>query len=141
MSAVPDLSRLEPGQELPVRHFKAEPVQLFLYNAALWNADRIHFDHPYTTQTESYPALGMAGPLLGDWLAQAANDWVGDAGQLCSFEYSNRRACYVGDALRSVGKVRSVDVATGEVVLELAILNQKDEVTTPGTAVVRLRRA
>jgi len=131
MTAVPDLSRLEPGQELPVREFKAETVQLFLYNAALWNADRIHFDEPYTTRTETYPALVMAGPLLGDWLAQAANDWVGAAGRLCSFEYSNR-------PLRSVGKVRSVDAATGEVVLELAILNQKDEVTTPGTAVVRI---
>jgi len=140
MTAVPDLTSLVPGQELPVRTFKAEPVQLFLYNAALWNADRIHFDHPHTTQVEGYPALVMAGPLLGDWLAQAANEWVGDAGVLCSIEYSNRRACYVGDTLRSVGKVKSIDASTGEVVLELAILNQADEVTTPGAAVVRIRR-
>jgi hydroxyacyl-ACP dehydratase HTD2-like protein with hotdog domain len=140
MTAVPDLARLAPGQELPVRTIQAEPVQLFLYNAALWNADRIHFDYPHTTAVEGYPALVMAGPLLGDWLAQAANNWVGDAGVLCSIEYSNRRACYVGDVLRSVGKVKSVNLASGEVVLELAILNQADEVTTPGTAVVRIGR-
>ena len=141
MSAIPDLKLLAPGQELPVRTFQCEPVQLFLYNAALWNADRIHFDHPHTTVTEGYPALVMAGPLLGDWLAQAANEWVGDAGFLCSIEYSNRRACYVGDVLRSVGKVKSVDVETGDVVLELAIVNQRSEVALPGTAVVRLARA
>jgi 3-methylfumaryl-CoA hydratase len=141
MTAIPDLATLVAGQELPVRVFQAEPVQLFLYNAALWNADRIHFDHPYTTQVETYPALVMAGPLLGDWLAQAANDWVGERGCLVSIEYSNRRACYVGDTLRSVGKVKSVDAASGEVVLELAILNQADDVTTPGVATVRLHRS
>jgi 3-methylfumaryl-CoA hydratase len=141
MSAVPDLKLLAPGQALPVRTFPCEPVQLFLYNAALWNADRIHFDHPHTTATEGYPALVMAGPLLGDWLAQAANEWVGDAGFLRFIEYSNRRACYVGDVLRSVGKVKSVDAGSGDVVLELAIVNQRDEVALPGTAVVRLARA
>lgn len=140
MTAVPDLDSLEAGQELPVRVFHAEPVQLFLYNAALWNADRIHFDHPYTTQREGYPALVMAGPLLGDWLAQSATEWLGEAGQLLSIEYSNRKACYVGDTLRSVGKVMSIDRATAQVVLELAIVNQAGETTTPGTAVVRINR-
>ena len=76
-----------------------------------------------------------------DWLAQAANEWAGDAGFLRSIEYSNRRACYVGDVLRSVGQVRSVDTESGDVVLELAIVNQRDEVALPGTAVVRLARA
>jgi 3-methylfumaryl-CoA hydratase len=141
MTAVPDIGRLEPGQELPVRVFHAEPVQLFLYNAALWNADRIHFDQPHTTQVEGYPALVMAGPLLGDWLAQSATEWLGEAGQLVSIEYSNRKACYIGDVLRSVGKVKSVDRLTAEVALDLAILNQASEITTPGTAVVRIYRA
>ena len=140
MKAVPDLALLAPGQELPERMFQCEPVQLFLYNAALWNADRIHFDHPHATTVEGYPALVMAGPLLGDWLAQAANEWLGDAGFLRSIEYSNRRACYVGDVLRSVGQGKSVDAKSGDVVLDVAIVNQRDEIALPGTVVVNLGR-
>jgi len=36
------------GDALPERELTPDNVQLFLYNAALWNAHRIHFDEPYT---------------------------------------------------------------------------------------------
>jgi hypothetical protein len=67
-------------------------------------------------------------------------EWMGDAGQLLSFEYSNRRVAYSGDILQSVGKVSAVDRDKAEVSVELAILNQAGEVTTPGSAVIRLSR-
>ena len=141
MTAMPDLHSLREGDELPVREFRPDAVQLFLYNAALWNAHRIHFDHPYATGVEGYPELVVAGPLLGDWLTQCAVDWLGESGRLVSFEYANRQLCYVGEILRSVGRVLSVDREKSEAVLSLAILNSAGEVTTPGTAVVRFARA
>jgi 3-methylfumaryl-CoA hydratase len=140
MTAAPDIDSLEPGDKLPVREFRPDTIQIFLYNAALWNAHKIHFDQPYATMVEGYPGLVVAGPLLGDWLTQCAVEWLGESGRLLSIEYSNRRASYVGDVLRSVGKVRSVDRSKAEVVLDLAILNQADEVVAPGTAVVRFER-
>jgi hypothetical protein len=52
--------------------------------------------------------------------------------------YSNRRAAFVGERLRSTGTVTAVDGETGELRIEVAILNERDEVLAPGTAVVRL---
>ena len=141
MIAMPDIDTISEGELLPVLEFRADAVQLFLYNAALWNAHRIHFDHPYTTAVEGHRRLVIAGPLLGDWLTQCALEWLGECGRLLSFEYSNRKLTYVDEVLRAEGKVLSVDRGKAEAVLGLAIRNQSGEVTTPGTAVVRLERA
>ena len=112
-------------------------MQLFLYNAALWNAHRIHYDYVYATEVEGYPGLVIAGPQMGDWLTQCAIEWLEDDGKLASIEYSNRKAAYIGETLRTGGKVASVDPKTGTVELELYIKNEGNEVVTPGSATVR----
>ena len=38
------LEKIESGEVLPEREFNVDNVELFMYNAALWNAHRIHFD-------------------------------------------------------------------------------------------------
>ncbi len=137
MSKLSRIKSIKPGDLLPEREFEPDNVQLFLYNSALWNAHRIHFDHPYATEVEGYPGLVIAGPLLGDWLTQSVIEWLGDDGKLASIEYSNRKASYIGETLRSGGKVLSSEQDTGTVELELFIKNEADEVITPGVAVVR----
>jgi 3-methylfumaryl-CoA hydratase len=137
MSAMSRIQSIKPGDVLPERQFKPDNVQLFLYNSALWNAHRIHYDYPYATEVEGYPGLVMAGPLLGDWITQSVIEWLGDDGKLASIEYSNRKASYIGEVLRSGGKVLSVDQETGTVELEMHIKNEADEVITPGVAIVR----
>ena len=135
-----DMSRfksIKPGDLLPERQFEPDNVQLFLYNAALWNAHRIHFDYPYATEVEGYPGLVMAGPLLGDWLTQSVIEWLGDDGKLASIEYSNRKASYIGETLRSGGRVLAIDIDRREVELELGIRNEADEVIAPGVAIAR----
>ena len=128
---------IKPGDLLPEREFKPDNVQLFLYNSALWNAHRIHYDYPYATDVEGYPGLVIAGPLLGDWLTQSVIEWLGDDGKLTSVEYSNRKASYIGETLRSGGKVVSSEQDSGTVELDMYIKNEADEVITPGTAIVR----
>jgi 3-methylfumaryl-CoA hydratase len=137
LSDVSRIQSIKSGDLLPERQFQPDNVQLFLYNAALWNAHRIHFDHPYATEVEGYPGLVIAGPLLGDWLTQSVIEWLGEDGQLISIEYSNRKASYIGEILRSGGKVISQDQDAGSAELELYIKNEADEVITPGMAVVR----
>ena len=137
MSNLSRIESIKPGDLLPERQFEPDNVQLFLYNSALWNAHRIHFDHPYATEVEGYPGLVIAGPLLGDWLTQSVIEWLGDDGNLASIEYSNRKASYIGETLRSGGKVLSSAQDTGTVELEMYIKNEADEVITPGVAVVR----
>ena len=133
--AIADMRTVEVGQALPAREFIPDTIQLFLYNAVLWNAHKIHFDYPYAREVEGYPGLVMAGPLLGDWLHQCVVDWLGDNGRLLEIEYSNRRAAYIGDTLRSVGRIVALDRERRQVTIEVAILNQNDEVLAPGTAV------
>ena len=130
------IASIKPGDPLPEREFKPDNVQLFLYNAALWNAHRIHFDYPYATEVEGYPGLVIAGPLIGDWLTQCVIEWLGSDGELKSIEYSNRKAAYIGETLRSGGKVLSLERESGSVELELYIRNKADEVVTPGVAAV-----
>lgn len=126
------------GDDLPAREYHCTNVQQFFYNAALWNAHRIHFDFPYATEVEGYPGLVVAGPLIGDWLTQCVTEWLNEEGCLLSFEYSNRKAAYTGEMLRVGGKVISVNPETGKVELELQVRNAADEVIAPGAAVVRL---
>src|SRR6185295_19033358 len=64
------LPDLKVGDTLPGRSHTPTNVSLFLYNAAVWNPHRIHYDEAYTTQVEHHPAIVIDGPLQGDWLAQ-----------------------------------------------------------------------
>ena len=131
------IATIKIGDDLPAREFHCNNVQQFFYNAALWNARRIHFDFPYATEVEGYAGLVVAGPLMGDWLTQCVTEWLSEDGSLLSFEYSNRKAAYTGEVLRAGGKVVSVAPETGEVGLELQVWNEADEVIAPGGAIVR----
>ena len=129
------------GDALPERRFKPDNVQSMLYNAVLWNGHRIHFDEPYAKEVEGYPGLVIAGPLLGDWLNQCVEEWLGEDGRLASIEYSNRIATYIGETLYSAGVVTACRAETAEVELDVVIRNEAGEVVAPGRAVARSHRS
>lgn len=134
---MPRIEDIKTGDLLPVREFQTDNVQLFLYNAAIWNAHRIHYDYPYATEVEGYAGLVNAGPLMGDWLAQCVNEWLEDDGRLIGLEYSNRNLSIIGETLRSGGAVRSVDAEGGTAELDVHVMNDQDEMVVPGSATVR----
>lgn len=134
---MPKFADIEPGDALPERRFTPTNVSLFLYNAAIWNAHRIHYDETYTKEVEKHPAIVVDGPLQGDWLTQTVLNWMGDDGTLVEFEHSNRRASYIGDTLVSGGKVEWVNRETREAEFSLFVRIEGGEVTAPGRAVVR----
>ena len=131
------ISELSVGEALPERSYTATNVSLFLYNAAIWNPHRIHYDEPYTTNVENHPGVVIDGPLQGDWLNQVVVNWIGDSATLTSFNYSNRRASYLGETLTSGGAITTIDTESGNVDLEIFIKNEDGDVITPGTAQVR----
>lgn len=135
---MPKLSQVRVGQAIPGRSHTPTNVSLFLYNAAIWNPHRIHYDEKYTTEVERHPGVVIDGPLQGDWLAQVVTNWLGDDGSLLEFEYSNRKACFLGQTLVSGGEIESVDPASGRVGLRLFVKDEAGDVTSPGSAVVRL---
>lgn len=127
---------IEVGMNLPERRYEASNVSLFLYNAAVWNPHRIHYDETYTTQVEGHAGIVIDGPLQGDWLSQVVLNWIKDNGQLIEFEYSNRRASVLGEVLSAGGRITAIN--NRRVECELWIKNDAGEVTTPGSAVVEL---
>ena len=131
------LTDIHVGDELPLRDHTASNVSLFLYNAAVWNPHRIHYDEAYTTEVEQHPKIVIDGPLQGDWLSQCAINWAGDAARLTSFSYSNRKAAYLGETLTTSGRVSAVDGDKSSVTVELFVKNADGEVTTPGAAVLQ----
>lgn len=140
MTAAPKNNRFENikvGDSLPERDFDCDNVQLMLYNAVLWNGHRIHFDEPYAKEVEGYPGLVLAGPMLGDWLHQCVEEWLGDDGRIISIDYSNRVAAYVGDILTSGATVKALRPDRQELDIEVFIKNKDGAVVAPGTMVVR----
>lgn len=131
------MARFQVGDRLPEHHHRPDEVQLFLYNAAIGNPHRIHYDQPYTTATEGHPGLLIDGPLQGDYLTQLVLEWMGAHGRLTAFQYSNRQAAYLGETLTVRGEVAGIRKTDGEVTLSLAVLNESGEVITPGSATVR----
>ena len=136
MNPVPTIDMI-----IPERQHDCDEVQQMLYNASLWNGHRIHFDMPYATEVEGYPGLVIAGPLMGDWLHQVVDEWLGDAGMITGIEYSNRIAAYVGETVTAGGTITAYDEGTGEVTLEVFVKNARDEVLTPGVITAKLHRS
>lgn len=132
-----NMENLNPGDELPGRQYKPDNVQNFMYSAAIWNAHRIHFDYPYTTEVEGYPGIVMSGPMLGDWLTQCIVEWLEDKGRIVHLEYSNRKAAYIGETVTSGGIITSIDQQNGTANLDVFIKNEAGDIIAPGAAVVQ----
>jgi 3-methylfumaryl-CoA hydratase len=65
--------------------FLPDAVTLFRYSALMFNAHRIHFDYPFTTEVEGYRGLLVHGPLTATLLLEAAKRNV--QRELASFRY------------------------------------------------------
>jgi len=61
--AAPPPAQPVPGKAVWSKTVTPDPVMLFRYSALTFNGHRIHYDHPYVTQTEGYPNLVMNGGL------------------------------------------------------------------------------
>ena len=79
----PDVER--PAVERPAagrptaggRTFVADEQMLFRYCALTFNTHRIHYDHPYATAVEGYPALVVNGNLTALMLTELFRERAG----------------------------------------------------------------
>ena len=126
------------NQLLPERIHKPTNVSLFLYNAAIWNPHRIHYDETYTKRFGGHPKLVIDGPLLGDWMAQCISNWLNDQGKISEFEYKNIQPAYLGDTLKSGGKVLSCIENKKVFLLELWIKDSENNKVASGSAKISL---
>ena len=66
--APPVKAQPAPSGALWRRTIRPDPTLLFRYSALTFNTHRIHYDRPYATGVEGYPALLVHGPLIATLL-------------------------------------------------------------------------
>jgi 3-methylfumaryl-CoA hydratase len=74
------------------RDFAPDPVLLFRYSAVTFNGHRIHYDAPYTTGTEGYPALIVNGGLTALFALELGKQAMGRAP--VAMQVRNRRPLF-----------------------------------------------
>jgi 3-methylfumaryl-CoA hydratase len=82
-----------PDAPLWSRVVQPDSTLLFRYSALTFNAHRIHYDRPYATEVEHYPALVVHGPLVATLLVDYLLHQVPTA-QLRSFTFRAKRPLF-----------------------------------------------
>jgi 3-methylfumaryl-CoA hydratase len=87
--------------------WRPSEVNLFRFSAATFNGHRIHYDRPYASDVEGYPALVVHGPFTAAKLAGIA----GRQGELASFAFRAQSPLFLGQPIflqTGEGEVRAV---------------------------------
>lgn len=90
----PDAEAVPAGGEV----WRPGPVNLFRFSAVTFNGHRIHYDQPYATGVEGYPALVVHGPFTAARLAMLAARY----GELASFEFRAQAPLFADQPVRLV---------------------------------------
>ena len=80
-----------------------EPPLLFRYSALTFNTHRIHYDQPYTMETEGYPGLVVHGPLTATLLLRLAAGKLGPQ-NIGRFTFRAKSPAFAGQALHLAAK-------------------------------------
>ena len=106
---------LDPGEPVPLpepvtasalptgdimEDFTPNEVDLFRFSAVTFNGHRIHYDHPYATGVEGYPALVVHGPFIASKLLDLAMRTEGRNAE--RFAFRARRPAFVNQPLRFI---------------------------------------
>ena len=101
---------------------------------------RVHWD-PEFARRAGNPTTFDYGRMRETWLIHLCTDWMGDDAWLWKLQCEFRKFNFVGDTQWLGGKVVRKYAAEGgrpAIDVELSARNQRDEVTTPGTATILL---
>lgn len=79
-------------------------VELFRFSSVTFNSHRIHYDLPYATDEEGYPALVVHGPLTATRLCDFASRLAGRA--LTRFTFRGEAPTFVGQPVRLAGRAK-----------------------------------
>ena len=92
-----------PPPDAPWRErVEPDPVLLFRYSALTMNGHRIHYDRPYATGEEAYPALVVHGPLQATLLIDLAQRHA--ASPIRSFSFRGQQPAFDGAPLYVCGQ-------------------------------------
>ena len=104
------------------------------------NYDAEYHHDEYVAKDLGLPGIILSGPLMASYLMTAVTDWTGRNSRLVTFFDQNRASTMPRDTAYLRGRVRRKYEEDGRalLVIECSIVNQRNEITTPGSALVRL---
>lgn len=104
-------------------------------------SEEFHHDE-HVAKALGFPGIILSGPLMASYLMTAVTDWAGRNARLVTFFDQNRGSTMPRDTAFLKGRVRRKYEEGGEAFLDIecSVVNQRDEVTTPGAALVSLPR-
>jgi acyl dehydratase len=132
---------VEPGQELPGFSLDITPRRLALQTSGSQDWYPVHFDAAFARKA-GHPDVFVNTGFLQAALVRVITDWMGDDGFLKRLRFEMRRMQRPGDTMVCKGKVVSTREEGGQALVELEVWaeNEREGVTTPGTATVVLPR-
>lgn len=98
----PAAAQPAPGTAVWKQVVTPDPVMLFRYSALTFNGHRIHYDQPYVTGVEGYPALVMNGGLTTVLIFELAR--ANAASPLCHLASRNVRPLFVNRPITLCGE-------------------------------------
>ncbi|MGP4043838.1 acyl dehydratase [Streptomyces sp. 2A115] len=112
------VQRVSVGQRVAPVELTADAITLLRFGAVTRNTHRIHYDTGFARSE------GLSGPVVmaqlhGCLFHRAAAGFAGVGGQVREVGWQNRAPAYVGDRLVVTGTVRTVDMVSGEITLDL----------------------
>lgn len=131
---------VEEGQEIPPFARKVGYMELNRFAGANNELVPIHMDPDYAKNVAKLPDVIIMGNLKLAYIANALTDWAGEAGWIEKLRVEYRKMDTVNTTITARGKVTRKYEQDGKrlVDLEVWVENEQGEVTTPGSAVVRL---
>jgi acyl dehydratase len=130
---------VEVGQTIPVFERKTDFMHWNRYAAVNEEYVYVHMDDEAGRAAGQGAAFGM-GNLRWAYVLNALRGWIGDEAEVRELGMQFRAINFKNDVLRTEGVITEKKQENGEnlVVLTINVLNQKEEKTAPGRAVVSL---
>jgi len=130
---------IEIGQEVPAFERETDFMNWNRYAAVNEEFVYVHMDDEAGKAAGQGEAFGM-GNLRWAYILNALREWAGDEAEIRDLSLQFRAINHKHDVLRTTGVVTDKKQENGEnlVMLDINVLNQNDEKTAPGRAVVVL---
>jgi len=130
---------VEVGQQLPEFTRKTDFDNWNRFAAVNDEFISVHMDDEMARAMGQPGAIGM-GNLRWTYLLNALRDWAGDEAEIVNMNVQFRGTNLKNDVLRTRAVVAEKKTENGRnlVVLDIDVLNQNDEATTPGQATIAL---
>ena len=130
---------VEIGQEIPAFTRETDFMSWNRYAAVNEEFVYVHMDDEAGKAAGQGEAFGM-GNLRWAYVLNALQDWAGDEAEIRELSLQFRAINRKDDVLRATAVITDKKQENGEnlVLLDINVLNQKDEKTAPGRAIVVL---